>query len=162
MEPPHGVSHDYRFVCKLKKALYGLKHVPCAWFEKFSFVISSLGFVVYSYDYILAVKCTNAGRIFLSLYVDDLIITSDNVDCILVLNVEISKQFEMKDLGHLQYFLGIEVAYSPRGYLLFQSKYVVDILKRVGLTDNKIVDTPIEVNTKYFSSDGVPLLDPTL
>ena len=55
-----------------------------------------------------------------------------------------------------------KVAYSPRGYLLSQLKCVVDILKRARLIDNKIVDTPIEVNAKYSSSNGVPLLDPTL
>jgi len=50
MTPPHGVSHDSGYVCKLKKALYGFKHAPCAWFEKFSVVISSLGFVSSSHD----------------------------------------------------------------------------------------------------------------
>jgi hypothetical protein len=68
----------------------------------------------------------------------------------------------MKDLGYLRYFLGIEVAYSPRGCLLSQSKYVADILERARLTDNKTIDTPIEVNARYSSSDGLPLIDPTL
>ena len=68
----------------------------------------------------------------------------------------------MKDLGYLQYFLGIEVAYSPRGYLLSQLKYVTDILERVRLTDNKTVDTLIKVSARYSSSDGLPLIDPTL
>jgi hypothetical protein len=65
-------------------------------------------------------------------------------------------------LGYLRYFLGIEVAYSLRGYLLSQSKYVVDILERARLTENKTVDTPIKVNARYSSSDGLPLIDPTL
>jgi hypothetical protein len=68
----------------------------------------------------------------------------------------------MKDLGYLRYFLGIEVAYSPRGYLLSYSKYVADILEWARLTDNKNVDTLIKVNARYFSSDGLPLIDPTL
>ena len=79
-----------------------------------------------------------------------------------VLKAELAKQFEMKDLGPLRYFLGIEVAYSLRGYILSQSKYVADILERVRLTDNKIFDTPIEVKAKYSSSGSVPLSDPTL
>ena len=66
----------------------------------------------------------------------------------------------MKDLSSLLYFLGIDVAYLSRGYLLSQSKYVASILQRVRLTNNKIVD--IEVNAKYSSFDDLPLSDPTL
>ena len=91
-----------------------------------------------------------------------MIITGDDVDGISVLKVELAKQFEMKDLGPLRYFLSIEVAYSLRGYPLSQSKYVADILEQARLTNNKTVDTPIEVNAKYSSFDGVSLSDPTL
>ena len=65
-------------------------------------------------------------------------------------------------MGHLWYFLGIEVAHSPKDYLISQLKYVADILKRTRFTDNKTVDTPIEVNAKDSSSNGLPLTDPTL
>ena len=125
-------------------------------------MISSLGFAASSYDYVLFVKCIDAGRIILSLYVDDMIVTGDDVDGISVLKVELAKQFEIKDLGPLRYFLGIEVAYSPRDNLLSQSKYVAYILNHSRLINNKIVDTPIEVNAKYSSSDGVPLSDTIL
>jgi hypothetical protein len=125
-------------------------------------VISSLGFVSSSHDSAFFIKCTDVGRIILSLYVDDMIIIGDDVDDISILKTDLARRFEMKDLGYLRYFLGMEVAYSPRGYLLSQSKYIADILERAKLINNKIVDTPIEVNARYSSSDGLPLIDPTL
>ena len=85
MEPLFGVSHDSGYVCKLKKALYCLKQAPCAWFEKFTFVISSLGFIASSYDLDLFVKCTDIGCIIHSLYIDDIIILIDDDDGISVL-----------------------------------------------------------------------------
>jgi hypothetical protein len=91
-----------------------------------------------------------------------MIITGEDIDGILVLKTDLVRQSEIKDLGYLRYFLGIEVTSSPRGYLLFQSKYVIDIFERARLTDKKTVDTPIEVNARYSSSDGLPLTDPTL
>ena len=68
----------------------------------------------------------------------------------------------MKDFGYLWYFLGIEVAHSPKCYLLSQLKYVADILERARLTDNKIVDILIEINARYSSFDDLSLSDPTL
>jgi len=162
MALPPSISHDSGYICKLKKALYGLKQAPHAWFEKFSIVMSYLCFVSSSHDSTLFIKCTDAGHIILSLYIDDMIITGDHIDSISVLKIELARRFEMKDLDYFRYFLGIEVAYSPRGYLLSQSKYVADILEQARLTDNKTVDTSIEVNARYSSSDGLPLIDPTL
>ena len=142
--------------------LYGLKQALRAWFEKFSIVIFSLGFVSNSHDSALFVKCTDACHIIMSLYVDDMIITGDDIDGISVLKTELARQFKMKNLGSLRYFLSIEIAYSPKNYLLSQSKYVTNIFEWVRLTDNKTVDTLIEFNTMYSSSNDLLLPDPTL
>ena len=66
----------------------------------------------------------------------------------------------MKGLRSLRHFLGIEVAYSPKGYFLSYFKYIVDILDPACLTDTKIVDNPLKVNVRYFSFGGALPLDP--
>lgn len=68
----------------------------------------------------------------------------------------------MNDLGPLRYFLGIEFIYSPWGYLLYQSKYIVSILAQIRLSDTYISNIPIELNVKYTSSDVIPLFDSTM
>ena len=90
-----------------------------------------------------------------------MIIIGDDVDGISILMAKFSKQIEMGDLGSIRY-LGIEVAYYPRGYLLFQSKYAANILKRVRLSDNKTIDISIMINAKYSFCDGVSSSYPTL
>ena len=52
----------------------------------------------------------------------------------------------MKDLGHLSYFLGLEITHSTDGLYITQAKYAFDLLSRAGLTDSKTVDTPVELN----------------
>jgi len=91
MEPPPSVSHNLGEVCKLKKALYGLKQAPRARFEKFTTVITSLGFRSSDHNSALFVRTTSHGRILLSLYVDDMIITSDDVDGIDDLKLQLAK-----------------------------------------------------------------------
>jgi len=141
MTPPPGVSHKFGEVYKLQKAFYGLKQKPRAWFQKFSKVIVSLDFVTSHHDSTLFVKKTNAWRILLSLYVDDMIITSDGFDGIESLKIALSHCFTIKDFGVLHYFFGIKVVSSSKDYLLSQSKYIADLFERAWLTDNNIVNT---------------------
>ena len=68
----------------------------------------------------------------------------------------------MKDLGPLNYFLGLEISYSSDDYYLTQAKYISDLLSQANLTNIKIVNTSIELNTRLTSHDGKPLHDFTL
>ena len=72
-----------------------------------------------------------------------MIITSDDMQGIQDLKYFLGSQFERKDLGPLNYFLGLEVSFSTNGYYLNQSKYTSDMISRASITDSKIVDTLI-------------------
>ena len=116
-----GYSHPPRFphrVCRLRRALYGLKQAPRAWFAKFYSTISQHGFSGSSFDTNLFLRRSHHGITILLLYVDDMIITCDDMNGIQDLKHFLSHQFEMKDLGPLNYFLGLEVSSSADGYYL--------------------------------------------
>ena len=83
------------------------------------------------------------------LYVDDMIITGDDSIGIKELKQFLCQHFEMKDLGTLSYFLGLEVLSSSDGLFLSQAKYASDLVSRVGLTDCKIDHTPLEPNVLF-------------
>ena len=115
MQPPLGLSIESNKVCHLRCALYGLKQAPRAWFTKFSSTIFCLGYTAGPYDSALFLCRTDKGTILLLLYVDDMIITGDDLSGIQELKDFLSQQFEMKDFGHLGYFLGLEITYSTDG-----------------------------------------------
>ena len=165
MKLPPGYSHPSGFphkVCQLRRALYGLKQAPRAWFAKFSSTISQHGFLGSSFDTTLFLRRSDHGITILLLYVDDMIITGDDMQGIHDLKHFLGRQFEMKDLGPLNYFLGLEVSSSIDDYYLTHTKYTSDLISQASITDSKIVDTPIEYNCRLNSHDGEPLSNATL
>ncbi|XP_047331164.1 uncharacterized mitochondrial protein AtMg00810-like [Impatiens glandulifera] len=141
MQPPPGYDHPPNKVCRLRKALYGLKQAPREWFVKFSYTIGNLGFKSNSYDHALFLRKTDQGCTLLLLYVNDMIIIDDDTNGICDLKIFLHQQFEMKDLGQLSYFLGLEIASDKFGYYLSQAKYAIDLISRAGITDTKVVST---------------------
>ena len=162
MKPPPSLSVDSNKVCHLRLALYGLKQAPRAWFAKFSSTIPHLGYMANHYDSALFLHRTNKGTILLLLYMDDMIITGDDLSGIQELKVFLSQQFEMKDLGHLSYFLGLEITHSTNEFYITQAKYASELLSRAGFTDSKTVDTPVELNAHLTPTGGKPLSNPSL
>ena len=91
-----------------------------------------------------------------------MIITGDDLSGIQELKDFLSQQFEMKDLGHLSYFLCLEITNSTDRLYITQAKYASELLSQVGLTDNKTVDTPVKFNVHLTPSGGKPLSNPSL
>lgn len=88
--------------------------------------------------------------IYLVLYVDDNVITGDDFEGIKALKQHLFKNSQTKDLGHLRYFLEIEVAQSKSGIVISQKKHALDILEETCLTDCKPADTPMDPNVKLL------------
>ena len=159
MEIPPGFSCDKTQgkVCKLKRALYGLKQSPRAWFGRFQRAMVSVGYKQSNADHTLFVKKAGTKITILVVYVDDRVATGNDSDEINRLKKFLGQEFEIKDLGKLRYFLGIEVARSSKGIFLSQRKYVLDLLTEAGLLGCHPSDTPIEANTRLREKDGDPV-----
>ena len=165
MKLPLGYSHPPGFphrAFRLRRALYCPKQAPQTWFAKFSSTISQHGFLGSSFDTTLFLRRSGHGITILLFYVDDMIITGDDMQGIQDLKHFLGLQFEMKDLGPLNYFLGLEVSSSTNGYYLTRANYTSNLISRASITDSKIVDTPIKYNCRLNSHDGESLSDVTL
>ncbi|XP_059630211.1 uncharacterized mitochondrial protein AtMg00810-like [Cornus florida] len=100
-------------------------------------------------DHTLFIKHSSSGGVtVLIVYVDDIIVTGNDQAERETLKAKLATEFEIKDLGKLKYFLGIEVARSKEGIFVSQQKYVIDLLKETGKIGCKPVKTPNEPNHK--------------
>ena len=133
----------------MKKSLYGLKQSPRAWFERFGKVIKRYAYIQSQADHTMFYKHSNDGKIaILIVYVDDIVLTGDDCDELAKLKKKLAEEFEIKDLGALKYFLGMEFARSREGIFVNQKKYVIDLLNETGMLGCKPAETPIEPNVK--------------
>ncbi|GJW79007.1 putative RNA-directed DNA polymerase [Tanacetum coccineum] len=148
-------------VCRLKKSLYGLKQAPRQWNAKLTQTLIEHGFIQSKSDYSLFTKSENGNFVALLVYVDDIIITGNNVDEIEKFKKYLNTKFMIKDLGKLKYFLGIEVIDTDRGLCLSQRKYCLDLLSDFGLLACKPSAIPLEQNFTITNepSSTDPVLD---
>lgn len=142
--PGYVVKGEEEKVYKLKKALYGLKQAPRAWFSRIESYFIKEGFERSSCEHTLFTKRKEKNKILIvSLYVDDLIFTCNDLIMMGNFKESMKREFEMTDLGEMKYFLGVEIRQSANGIHIGQKKYAEDILKRFGLEDCNGVKNPM-------------------
>ncbi|XP_049370481.1 uncharacterized mitochondrial protein AtMg00810-like [Solanum verrucosum] len=143
-QPPDFIDPQYpQHVRLLKKSLYDLKQALRAWFDRFSMHLLHLGFICSKTDPSLFTLQTHKGKIFLLLYVDDIIVTGSNPSHVSELVLQLGNEFAMKDFGPLHFFLGVEMKYFEGGIHLNQNKYDAELLTKTEMTLAKVVFTPL-------------------
>ena len=121
MLPPlrFGSKGENRYlVCKLTKSMYGLKQASRQWFFKLSTTIIGHGFIQPKSDYSMFTRVQGDVTIVILVYVDDIVVASNNLQTITDFKEFLHDQFKLKDLGSLKYFLGLEVAITSKGISL--------------------------------------------
>lgn len=122
-------------VYKLKKALYGLKQASRAWNEKLNATLHELGFKRCLKEPSLYRKEEQRCLLIVAVYVDDLLMTSSNIEMIVNFKRDMAAKFDMSDLGKLSYYLGIEVMQREGCIVLSQEKYAARIIEEAGLKE---------------------------
>eukprot|EP00253_Pinus_taeda_P036681 PITA_36681 len=155
VEQPQGFEvHDRKtHEWKLKKALYGLKQVPRAWHARIDSYLMKLRFTRSNVDPNLYFKVVQGMPLILVLYVEDLFLTMESL--LFSCKRQLASKFEMKDLGLMYYFIGLEVWLRPGEIFLSQGKYVVKLLERFGMMECKSMATPIDMNFEKLCGEVV-------
>ena len=103
MNVPLGFELEKNKVCRLKKALYGLKQSLGAWFDRFARVMKALGYKQSQGDRILFFKhFVSRGVTTLLVYVDDIVVTGDDLQGMQTLKMCLLQEFKIKELGKLK------------------------------------------------------------
>ena len=152
MRPPPGLEDMVKpgNVLRLKKAIYGLKQSPRAWYHKLSTTLNGKGFVKSEADHTLFTLTSQQGIVVILVYVDDIIITGSDKEGINLTKAFLKTSFDIKDLGELKYFLGIEICRSKEGLFLSQRKYTLDLLNEAGDLGARVAKTPLEDGYKVL------------
>ena len=126
-------------VCLLKKALCGLKQSPRRWNIKFDQCMQSMGFTRSVFDHCLYFKNLQFVPVFLLLYVDDMLIMSPSSVAVKSVQDMLSTNFDMKDLGHAQKILSIDIVRNmkKKERTLHQSSYMKKILSKFNMVGAK-------------------------
>ena len=129
-------------VCRLWKSLYCLKQAPRAWFDRFSTKLLHMGFEASLADSSLFILKQGKVLVYPLVYVNDIVLTSNQPNFLTSLIKQLSQAFELKDLGPLHYFLGIHITRTSKGLFLSQTKYAHDLLVKHNMLSSKPARSP--------------------
>ena len=155
MKQPEGFVRDSTKVCKLRKGIYGLKQAARLWNSKFDAYLKERDYRASEADPCIYIKSAKRnGRtsfVIISVYVDDVILASNDLDLLNEEKNSLAQNFEMVDQGEINYILGMAVKRDrERGILrIDQSAYLQHVLDRFRMSESKPVSTPMEAEATF-------------
>jgi plasmid maintenance system killer protein len=152
-----GLMQSTLSVVRLRKALYGLKQAPRLWFQEIDNFLRSLGFLPSSVEPNLYLMTS----VMILLYVDDLSIFYKSLSEVTSIKRSLETRYNMKDLGPIKRFLGIDIESTENGFALHQTSYISSLLRRFRMEDAYEIATPIDtkVSLEGNSDNDDPSLD---
>lgn len=151
MHIPQGLSGGNDEVCKLNKAIYGLKQAARCWFEVFERTMKEIGFENSSVDRCIYVldKGDTLKNIYVLLYVDDLVISTSSMETMNNFKFYLKGKFRMTDLQEIRYFIGIKIDREENKVHLSQSAYIENVLRKFKMDECNPVSSPLPSTLNY-------------
>lgn len=160
--PAFAVPGKEDMVCRLRRSLYGLKQSPREWYLEIDSYLRQSGWIHSEADPNLYYLVEGSTITILLLYVDDLLLIGNSALRISQIKQALSRKYEMKDLGALQRYLGVEFTRTEHSMQLNQSKYISDLLTEQNMLDCKHASTPLPEGFSTQSETHTPTVDRTL
>ena len=141
---------------RLRKALYGLRQAPRAWYAKLKEALGQCGFVESDADPGLFVRRAPAGDIYVIVHVDDMLVAGRSKLQLASFKVAFGKRFAIKDLGEARYYLGMDIVRdrAARTIKLSQRQYTADVLEQFGMDLSAPVSTPMLEGEKLLRASN--------
>lgn len=153
-DQPQGFDDNTGRVCKLNRAMYGLKQAGRQWNIKLDAALTDFGMTRSNLD--PCVYHSKENDIILAIYVDDLIILWKSERCLKDIKVALNTRFKMTDLGRATNIVGIAIEYTDGGIAIHQQHYIKSVLERFGMKDAKPAATPSDPSQKL----SIAMLNP--
>lgn len=136
------------YVCKLHKAIYGLRQAPRAWYVELSTFLIEYGFKNSTVGAFLFIYDNKGVKMYFLVYVNDLVLQGNSSHEVNKFLDKMVIRFSLKYLVQLHFFLGFETIFKLIGLLLSQHKYNREIFYRFGVSEAKETETPMASTTK--------------
>ncbi|KAJ9513562.1 hypothetical protein QJQ45_006125 [Haematococcus lacustris] len=156
MQQPAGYEDGTARVCRLRRALYGLRQAPRAWHARLKAELEQLGFVASEADSCLFTMVRGNSKVLLAVYVDDCLLAVSKGDTATVAWVkeQLAAVFNIHQLGSAERFLGMEIS-RDRAAVLSQERYATSVVDRFGLADSKPRSVPLSTSEQLVREGEV-------